>query len=177
VANSAVAHLPQIKSIRIDIIKLGLLILLDCLLHSIPYYIVPNFDGKNLFDWGVDHPAEQRDSSRHGGKTICRRLFTRRQLPSSRCFQEVRLARIPQDRRPHINHLALNQRREPPPLFPHRKAGSRRRETDMPCSQKECPQFALHCPSLLSSPSLRHSNGLSNKSVSTLQVLSRGATD
>ncbi len=67
VANSAVTHLPQVKSIRSDIIELGLLLLLDCLLHFTPYCVVPNFDGKNLFGRGVDYPAEQRDNSRHGG--------------------------------------------------------------------------------------------------------------
>jgi len=69
VANSATTHLPQVKSIRSDIVKLGLLLLLDCLLHTVPYFIVPNFDRKGPLGRGADYPAEQRDhSSRHGGK-------------------------------------------------------------------------------------------------------------
>ena len=65
-ANSAMTHLPQLKSIRSDIVELRLLLLLDCFLHFTPYFVVPNFDRKNLVDRRVDYPAEQRDSSRHG---------------------------------------------------------------------------------------------------------------
>ncbi len=68
VANSAVTHLPQVKSIRRDIIELGLLLLLDRILHTTPQFIASNFNGKNLFGRRVDYPTEQRDSSRHGGK-------------------------------------------------------------------------------------------------------------
>ena len=71
VPNSVMTHLPQLKSIRIDIIESNLLLLLYCLLHSTPYFIVPNLDRKNLVNRRVEYPAEQRDSSRHGGKSIC----------------------------------------------------------------------------------------------------------
>jgi hypothetical protein len=40
VANSAVTHLPQVKSIRIDIIEVNLLLLLDRILHITPHFIV-----------------------------------------------------------------------------------------------------------------------------------------
>ena len=67
-ANSAMTHLPQFKSISSDIIELGLLLLLDCLLRITPRFIEPNFDRKNLVDRRVDYPAGQlgHDSFRHG---------------------------------------------------------------------------------------------------------------
>ena len=71
VANSAMTHLPQLKSICIDVSELVLLLLLNRLLHMTPQFIVPNFYRKNLVDMSADYPAEQRDSSRHGGKGIC----------------------------------------------------------------------------------------------------------
>ncbi len=58
-------HLPQVKSIRSNVSELGLLLLLDRILHTIPNIIVSNSDRKNLVDRRVEYPAEQRDSSRH----------------------------------------------------------------------------------------------------------------
>ena len=69
-ANSAMMHLPQVKSICRDVIELGLLLLLNCILHTTPYFIVPNFDGKNPIGRGAGYPAKQRDNSRHVGR-IC----------------------------------------------------------------------------------------------------------
>jgi len=54
-------HLPQVKSIRIDILEINPLLPLNCIPHAAPYHIVPNFDRKNLFGRGVDYPAEQRE--------------------------------------------------------------------------------------------------------------------
>ena len=62
VANSAMtpsAHLPQLKSIRSDIVELGLLLLLDYLLRTTPQLIMTNFDGKNPVDRRVEYPAEK----------------------------------------------------------------------------------------------------------------------
>ena len=70
-ANSGMTHLPQLKSIRSDIVELGLLLLLDCLLHFTPYFIVLNFDGKNLVGGRMDYPAEKCDNSRHGDERSC----------------------------------------------------------------------------------------------------------
>jgi len=59
-------HLPQVKSIRSDIIELGDLLHLNRILHTTPYFMAPNFDRKNLFaNRGADYPAEQVDGLRH----------------------------------------------------------------------------------------------------------------
>jgi len=70
-ANSAMTHLPQVKSICSNIVKLGLLLLLDCLLHTVPYFIVPHFDRKGPFRRGADYPAEQHD---HSSSQVARAL-------------------------------------------------------------------------------------------------------
>ena len=62
-ADSTMTHLPQLKSIRINVSKLILLLLLDCLLHTTPRFIALNLDWKNLVDIAADYPAEQRDDS------------------------------------------------------------------------------------------------------------------
>ena len=69
VANSAMTHLPQLKSVCGNVIKLRLLLLLNCILHSAPYVIVVNFDRKNLVGRRVDYPAE-KVSFRHGGESV-----------------------------------------------------------------------------------------------------------
>ena len=69
VANSAMTHLPQVKSMRI--IELGLLLFLNPILHTIPNIIMSNSDCKCLFGRGADDPAEQRDSSRHESVDDC----------------------------------------------------------------------------------------------------------
>ena len=58
-------HLPQVKSICINAGEFVLLLLLNCILYTTPYFIVPNFDGKNPFGRDADYPAKQRDSLRH----------------------------------------------------------------------------------------------------------------
>jgi hypothetical protein len=58
-------HVPQVKSIRIDVSELGLLLFLNRILYSTPYFIVPNLDQKNLVNRRVEYPAEKRDSCRH----------------------------------------------------------------------------------------------------------------
>ena len=68
VANSAMAHLPQVKCICSNVREPVLLLFLNPILHMTPQFIGLNFDGKCLFGRGADYPAEQRghDSLRHG---------------------------------------------------------------------------------------------------------------
>ena len=73
-ANSAMTHLPQLKSICSDIIEVGFLLLLDGLqvLHTTPDFIALNFNWKNPVNRCIEYPSEQRDdSSRHRGKGNC----------------------------------------------------------------------------------------------------------
>ena len=67
-ANSAMTHLPQVKSTCSDIIELGLHLLLNRILHITPNIAVSNFYWKCMFGRGADYPTEQRphDSSRQG---------------------------------------------------------------------------------------------------------------
>ena len=62
-ANSAMTHLPQLKSICRDVIELILLLLLYCILHMTPQFIGLNFDWKYLFGRAANYPAGQRDDS------------------------------------------------------------------------------------------------------------------
>jgi hypothetical protein len=48
VANSGITHFPQVKSICINVIELGLL-LLNRILHIIPNLVISNSDCKYLF--------------------------------------------------------------------------------------------------------------------------------
>jgi len=84
VANSAVTHLPQVKSSCRNISELGSLRLLNRNLHSTPQSIASNVDGKNLFDRRVDYPAEQRVSDMVARESV-EKLFT--QCPSDKSIK------------------------------------------------------------------------------------------
>ena len=53
-AKSAVAYLPQVKSICSDVIELGFLLLLNGVLHTAPYFTRLNIDWKNMCGRGVE---------------------------------------------------------------------------------------------------------------------------
>ena len=78
-AKSETTNLPQVKSIRSDIIELELLLFLNRIIHSTPYFIVPNFDQKNLDNRRVEYPAEKGDSFRHEENRLTPELWNRKQ--------------------------------------------------------------------------------------------------
>jgi hypothetical protein len=55
-------HLPQLKSICINVSELIRILDLDCFLRMTPQFIGLNINWKYLIDRRLEYPAEQRDS-------------------------------------------------------------------------------------------------------------------